>query len=75
MTIPPNLKLKSNVVLVTTAVVIVLLAFWGGYTYGKTQIPSQYLIEGIENQTLGQPDNVDFSLFWDAWRVIHEQYL
>ena len=32
-------------------------------------------MEGVANQTVGQPQDVDFSLFWDAWRVIEEQYV
>ncbi len=70
-----NFKLKPNTAALLAVAALIVLAFWGGYSYGKTQIPSQYLIEGVTNQTLGQPDDVDFSLFWDAWRVIEEEYV
>ena len=70
-----DFKLKPNTIALVVLAGLVLIAFWGGYTYGKTQIPSQYLIESLQNHTLGQPDDVDFSLFWDAWRVIQEQYV
>ncbi|MEK7500545.1 MAG: S41 family peptidase [Patescibacteria group bacterium] len=49
-------------------------AFYGGLVYGKSQIPSIYAIDDVGNKTLGQPDNVDFGLFWDAWKVIQEKY-
>jgi len=56
-------------------VALIVLAFWGGYSYGKSQIPSQFLIEGLSNQSLGQPGDVDFSLFWDAWRALERKFV
>lgn len=50
-------------------------AFYAGVYYGKSQIPSIYSIQDVGNKTLGQPDNVDFSLFWDAWKTIQEKYV
>lgn len=63
--------------LVAALVVIVLLAgaFYAGFAYGKSKIPSQFLIEGVINKSIGQPGEVDFSLFWDTWRVIQERYV
>ena len=48
--------------------------FYGGFSYGKSQIPAIYAIDGVGNKTLGQPDDVDFSLFWDAWKVVQEKF-
>jgi len=31
-------------------------------------------IEGVINQQVGQPEGVDFSLFWDVWRVLQQKY-
>jgi carboxyl-terminal processing protease len=49
-------------------------AFYGGFYYGKSQVSSINSIEGVGNKTLGQPDNIDFSLFWDAWKTVQEKY-
>lgn len=49
-------------------------AFYGGFYYGKSQLPSIYAIEGVGNKSLGEPDNIDFSLFWDAWKIIQEKF-
>lgn len=50
-------------------------AFYGGFYYGKAQVPSIYAIEGVGNKTLGSPDDVDFSLFWDSWKLIQEKHV
>jgi carboxyl-terminal processing protease len=54
-------------------VALVLGAYFYGFYTGKLEariIP----IEGVVNAQVGQPESVDFSLFWDAWRVIQERY-
>jgi len=56
------------------ALVLAGAIFYGGFYYGKSQIPSIYAIDGVGNKTLGQPDDVDFSLFWDAWKVVQEKF-
>lgn len=52
---------------------VVLGAYFYGYEVGKDQariVP----IEGVANLEEGQPAAVDFSLFWDAWRILQEKY-
>ncbi len=66
---------KKSVSLFVFALLIAGTAFYGGFYYGQSQVPSIYDIEGLGNKTLGQPDNVDFSLFWDAWKIIQEKYV
>lgn len=56
------------------ALALAAMAFYGGFNYGKGQIPAIYSIEGLGNKTLNQPNDIDFSLFWDAWQVIQEKY-
>lgn len=68
-------NIKPNIVALVVSVALLAVTFWGGYSYGKAQVPSQFLVEGVTNQTVGQPNNVDFSLFWDAWRVIETEYV
>ena len=49
-------------------------SFAGGFYLGQI---SGYVppIKGVTNLGAGQPEDVDFSLFWDAWRVIQEEYV
>jgi len=53
--------------------VFVVASFAGGFYVGQIQgyVPP---IKGVENIEAGQPAGTDFSLFWDAWRVIQEEY-
>ena len=65
---------KKSVGLFVFALLIAVAAFYGGFYYGQSQVPSIYAIEGVGNKTLGEPDNLDFSLFWDAWKIIQDKY-
>lgn len=70
--------MKPTQIKIGIVVVVMALAgvtFYAGFSYGKAQVPSQFLIEGVLNQGLGQPGDVDFSLFWDSWRVIQDKYV
>lgn len=61
----------------TTALsVSVLLAstFFIGTYVGHTQAEDR-LIADLSNQTLGQPNNVDFAPFWKAWNILDEKYV
>lgn len=50
------------------------LSFGVGFYVGsadKEPVP----VQGVSNLESGKPEGVDFSLFWDAWRTIQEQYV
>ncbi|MDP3990848.1 MAG: S41 family peptidase [Candidatus Nealsonbacteria bacterium] len=53
--------------------IVILIAFGLGFYVGKLQVPPAP-IEGVCNQTVGEPQDVDFSLFWDAWRVLEQNF-
>ena len=49
----------------------------GAYSYGFSTGKSEakiVVIEGVKNIQLGQPEGVDFTLFWNAWNVIQEKH-
>ncbi len=61
--------------LITVFLVIsILLSFGAGFYFGNMHIPSTPP-EGILNAELGMPTNVDFSLFWQAWRTLERDYV
>lgn len=62
---------------ISIPVLIILLAivFGFGFFIGQTSRPSIEKVEGLANKELGQPTAVDFSLFWDAWRIIEKKYV
>lgn len=51
-----------------------LIIFEAGFYFGKAQMPVAPP-EGILNPELGKPAEVDFSLFWDAWRILEEKFV
>jgi len=63
---------KKSLVLFFSCVIIIAV-FGSGFYFGKQQVPPPP-VQGVCNQELGEPVDVDFSLFWDAWRVLEEKF-
>src|SRR4030042_6749550 len=63
--------------IITSFVIVILLAgsFYGGFWDGKNARPSIEKVGGIYNKETGKPENIDFSLFWDAWAKIQEKFV
>lgn len=59
--------------LITLFWAVFIFGFGSGVLFYMTQLPP-VPIGGVVNQELDRPGNVDFSLFWDAWRVLQEKY-
>jgi len=55
-------------------VVLVVIAFGAGFYFRESQIPVAPP-EGIINAELGKPEGVDFSLFWEAWKALEENFV
>lgn len=67
------IKNGGKLVVLFFLVGLILGAYYFGFTQGKSEariIP----IDGVQNTQFGQPEAVDFSLFWDAWRIIQEKF-
>lgn len=57
-------------------VIIALVFYFLGYLVGhKNLVFEQNLKPTIVNTNLGQPKDVDFSNFWDAWKLVTEKYV
>ncbi len=52
---------------------LIALVFNAGVFYAKRQMPFAGP-KKIINEDIGKPQNLDFSLFWDAWRLIEQKY-
>src|SRR3989338_8643835 len=63
---------QKNTVFIVVIVGLVL-SFGSGFYMGKGQSTPVYL-DGVSGIDLGKPAGVDFSLFWDAWRVVQEKF-
>jgi len=60
---------------VISRVIVLATVFGLGFFIGQTNIPSVEQVNGVTNKEPGQTIGVDFSLFWDAWRVIEKEYV
>lgn len=54
---------------------VVFAAFGAGFWLAYTYFPQKIVYTGIVNQDKGQPEKVDFALFWDAWDVIQRKFV
>ncbi|MBI2065394.1 MAG: S41 family peptidase [Candidatus Yanofskybacteria bacterium] len=64
--------------LIVVAVILSLGAgFGGGFWFAKSQIadPSIPIIQKLTNQSNGQPQEVNFALFWEVWDSLSEKYV
>ncbi|MBI2063016.1 MAG: S41 family peptidase [Candidatus Yanofskybacteria bacterium] len=60
--------------LVPVVIVLALtVGFLGGFYYQNWQSPVQLL--NLVNKDYGQPRDVDFSLFWNVWDMLHNRYV
>ncbi len=71
-----KMKKKTRKYILIPIWIILLAAIFGfGFFVGQTSQPSIEKVEGLANKELGQPNNTDFSLFWDAWHLIEKKYV
>mgnify|MGYP001590738330 CR=1 FL=1 len=55
-------------------VVLTSIAFGAGFYFSQSQIPVAPP-EGLVNVEIGQPQGMDFSLFWEAWAVLEDKFV
>lgn len=67
-------RLSLAGMIIVAAALIGGVSFYYGYQNG-TQKPSVTLIKGVTNLEDGKETSADFSLFWDAWKVLRDKYV
>lgn len=66
--------------LVTIVLVLIAIGalagsgFLFGFQTGK-KVPEKILIEEVSNIAAQKPDTVDFGIFWQAWKIVNDEYL
>ncbi len=55
--------------------IVLGLVFGLGFFIGESNQPSIEKINSLSNKEPGQEIKADFSLFWDAWRLIEQKYV
>jgi len=65
----------KKVIYSISLIILLTVSFGLGFFIGRANQPSILEVDDLCNKTLGQPEKVDFSLFWDAWRIIEKKYV
>lgn len=65
-----RIKLLFKIIIL---LIIISLSFFVGFYL--RELRRDVPIRGVINIDVGQPEEVDFSLFWDAWRIIQEEHI
>lgn len=68
-------KIKKPALIIVLSIFILGAVLFSGIQIGKKYYPSINLIKGATNLETGKPADVDFSLFWDTWRILQADYL
>ncbi len=70
--------MKSPIRNVVASILVIFLlggTFFAGYQSGISHMQSSQSFQNLTGKTLGQPQNVDFSIFWKAWNILNEKYV
>ena len=68
----PNISRK---IFITLLIGVLGLGFAGGLLFELSNGVESNPVKTLINRDLGQPDQVDFSLFWDTWNSLHNKYV
>lgn len=69
---------KNRYFLISISIVVIIALMGGVFYFGYqegTKKPHIVVIRGVANLEEGKLEAVDFSLFWDAWRVLKDKYV
>lgn len=65
----------SRKILIVVIVIALGAGFAGGVFFERSNGEVSNPVKTLINRDLGQPDYVDFSLFWDTWNILHAKYV
>ena len=68
----PNISRK---IFITLLIGVLGVGFLGGIFFERSNEVEFNPVKILLNKDLGQPDYVDFSLFWDTWNSLHNKYV
>lgn len=64
-----------RIAIVVISILLILSAFVGGVYLGYNNKPSIQSITALFNKEEGKPAEIDFSPFWESWKVIKSKYV
>jgi len=73
-----NKSIKNKLISLTGFIVILVIvagfSFESGYQKGIKN-PQTIVIEGVSNAEKEKPEDVNFSIFWEAWQKLKDKYI
>jgi len=69
------MNFASRKIIVALLVATLGVGFLGGVLFERSNEVESNPVKTLINRELGQPDYVDFSLFWDTWNSLHTKYV
>ncbi len=72
-TIIKNQWVRLGIATIIVAI-IAIEAFYIGYNKGVKN-PETILVRGVANIDEGKPDAIDFTTFWQSWKILKEKYV
>lgn len=70
------MKILSKLAKIIAILIIVLIFYFAGYLVGhKNIVFEENFKPKVINTELSKPKDVDFSIFWDAWKLVTEKYV
>ncbi len=67
-------RILTVVLVIITVAALLTSGFMLGYKQGK-KFPETIVVKGASDLNGGQPGDVDFGIFWQAWQTINDYYL
>ena len=68
--------MKSRQILIVSIIISLALGFSGGFWFqGAETANSLNIVKNLINKDAGQPENIDFSLFWKVYNDLNAKYV
>lgn len=55
--------------------ILILTVYSAGFLHGRFSLTSGNFSERVKNAAIGQPKDADFSLFWQVWNQVNQDYV
>lgn len=67
---------SSRKIVITSVLISLLIGFGAGFWFANNETSGNLpVVRELINQNLGQPEELDFSLFWDVWTTLSNKYV
>ena len=65
---------RHKILTIILVIISLIIGFVGGSYFQAHQIPAP-VVGNLINKDINQPKDIDFSVFWTAWDLLHSKYV